>query len=89
LSTFISRAFVAEKVVADELLLVVDVLFRSVRHHHVVQALKRGARRLRALADELQVVLEAAFPRQIPVQLRVVQACDLLHAAQSNFATLH
>ena len=54
---------VAEELVADELLLVVDVLLDAVRQHHVVQALVRVARDLRVPADELEVVLEATLPR--------------------------
>jgi hypothetical protein len=72
LSTFISIEpedrvltavdLVAEEVVTDQLLLVVDVLLGAVRDHHVVQALKRIARDLRPFAHDVQVLLETAFP---------------------------
>ena len=63
---------VLEEVVADELLLVVDVLLGAVADDHVVDALERVARDLRALADDLEVVLEGAFPRKIAVELEVL-----------------
>ena len=68
---------VLEEVVADQLLLVVDVLFLAVRQDHVVDALERGARDLRVLADDLQVVLEGAVPVQLLVLAVVLQRRDL------------
>jgi hypothetical protein len=56
---------VLEEVVADELLLVVDVLLGPVADDHVVDALVRVARDLRVLAHDLQVVLEGALPVQL------------------------
>ena len=51
---------VLEEVVADQPLLVVDVLFLPVRQDHVVDALERGAARHDGvLADDVQVLLEA------------------------------
>ena len=68
---------VLEEVVADQLLLVVDVLFLSIRQDHVVDALERGARDLRVLAHDLQVVLERAGPVQLLVLAEVLQCRDL------------
>ena len=67
---------VLEEVVADELLLVVDVLLGPVADDHVVEALVRVARDLRPLADDRQVVLEAALPVQLAVQLEVLHRGD-------------
>jgi len=53
---------VAEEVVPNQLLLVVDVLLGAVGDHHVVDALERVARDLRALTNDGQVVFEAALP---------------------------
>ena len=53
---------VLEEVVADQALLVVDVLFLPVGQDHVVHALVRGARDLRVLANELEVLLERTGP---------------------------
>jgi hypothetical protein len=44
--------FVLEEVVADQPLLVVDVLFLPVRQDHVVDALERAAHDRRILADD-------------------------------------
>ena len=70
---------VLEEVVADELLLVVDVLLGPVADDHVVDALERVARDLRPLADDLQVILERALPSEVAIQLEVLHRGNLLH----------
>jgi hypothetical protein len=69
---------VLEERIADQFLLVVDVLFFTVRDDHVVEALKRIARNLRSLPDDLQVVFEGTFPGQILVAFVVLQGSYLL-----------
>ena len=68
---------VLEEVVADEPLLVVDVLFLAVGQDHVVDALERGAGHRRVLADQVEVVLEGARPVELGVLLEVLQRRDL------------
>src|SRR5690606_14369229 len=68
---------VAEELVTDQLLLVVDVLLDAVAQHHVVEALVRGPRHLRAAPHQGEVVLEAALPRQLLVGGVVLQLGDL------------
>ncbi len=68
---------VLEEVVADQPLLVVDVLFLAVRQDHVVDALEGEARDGRVLADDGQVVLERAGPVQLRVFLQILKRCNL------------
>ncbi len=67
---------VAEEVVANELLLAVDVLLGPEAHDHVVDPLERVARHLGPLTDDLEVVVEGAFPGQIAVQVVVLHGRD-------------
>jgi hypothetical protein len=69
---------VLEEVVADELLLVVDVLLGPVADDHVVEALVRVARDLRPLTDELQVLFEGPLPVELLVELQVLHRGDPL-----------
>ena len=64
---------VLEEVVADEPLLVVDVLLLPVRQDHVVDALEGAARDRRVLANQRQVVLEAAAPVELGELLQVLE----------------
>jgi hypothetical protein len=70
---------VAEELVADQLLLVVDVLLDTVRQHHVVQSLVRVTGGVRVLANQLEVLLEGAFPGELFVGLEVLELGDLSH----------
>src|SRR6185503_11384146 len=58
---------VPEEVVADELLLVVYVLFSAVRDDHVVHALKGVTRDLRPVSNDGEVLFERALPREVAV----------------------
>src|SRR5262249_55962770 len=73
-----AEALIAEEVVADELLLVVDVLRLPVAEDHVVDPLEGGARHPRVLPDEVEVVLEAPLPVQLRVLLAVLELRDSL-----------
>src|SRR6185369_12221795 len=73
-----TEALVAEEVVADELLLVVDVLRLPVAEDHVVDPLEGGAGHPRVLANQIQVVLEAPLPVQLRVLLAVLELRDAL-----------
>src|SRR6185369_9187310 len=73
-----AEALVAEEVVADELLLVVDVLRLPVAEDHVVDPLEGGAGHPRVLANQIQVVLEAPLPVQLRVLLAVLELRDAL-----------
>src|SRR6185369_4254185 len=68
---------VLEEVVADEPLLVVDVLFLPVGQDHVVNALEGRAGDRGVLAHQRQVVLEAAGPVQLGILLAVLHSGDL------------
>ncbi len=67
---------VLEEVVADQLLLVVDVLFLPVRQHHVVDALERRSRDLRVLSYDGEIILERARPVQLLVLAVVLKGRD-------------
>jgi hypothetical protein len=67
---------VGEEVVADELLLVVEVLRLPVRQDHVVDALVGRPRDLGVLPHDLEVVLERAFPVLFGVALAVLHLRD-------------
>jgi hypothetical protein len=68
---------VLEEVVADDPLLVVDVLLLAVRQDHVVHALVGGPGDLGVLPDDLEVVLERAFPVELLVFTEVLEGGDL------------
>jgi CrcB protein len=72
---------VLEEVVADQLLLVVDVLFGAVADDHVVDALERVTSDLGPRANDLQVVFERPFPREVAVQREILERSNLLHHA--------
>jgi hypothetical protein len=61
-----------------DLLLVVDVLVGAAGADHVVEALKGVARDLWPRLHDLEVVLEAALPVQVPVLVVVLQRGDPL-----------
>src|SRR5690606_26071830 len=65
---------VPKEVVADQLLLVVDVLLGTVRNDHVVDALKRVPGHLGPLTYDAQVVFERSLPRQVEVARLVLEA---------------
>ncbi len=76
---------VLEEVVTDELLLVVDVLLGPVADDHVVKPLVRVARHLRLFANDSQVLLEAAFPVQLAIQLEILHRGDAFgHVGQAG-----
>ena len=67
---------VPEEAIAGRLLLVLDVLFHSVREDHVVDPLEGVSRHPRTLLNELEIVFKRPFPIQLLVFLRVLQARD-------------
>jgi hypothetical protein len=68
--------FVAEEVVANELLLVVDVLFRPVRDDHVIDALECVPRGLWPFSNDGEVFLERPLPGEVAVPLVVLKRGD-------------
>ncbi len=77
---------VLEEVVPNELLLVVGVLLGPVANDHVVDPLERVARDLRGLADELEIIFERPFPREVAVEVVVLHLGDLLDHPFGGFA---
>jgi hypothetical protein len=69
---------VLEEVVADELLLGVGVLLGAVADDHVVATLVGVARDLGLVLDDGEVLLERPLPGELPVQVDVVEAADLV-----------
>jgi hypothetical protein len=67
---------IREERIALEALLIVDVLLFAVTHDHVVKALKRIARDLRALTHHLQIFLEASLPMQVSIRVVVLKGSD-------------
>src|SRR5690606_19108378 len=80
---------VVKEVVADQLLLVVDVLGLPVRQDHVVQALEGGPRDLGVLLDDAEVILERAFPVLLLVALLVLHRRDASDEALHLVGFLH
>ncbi len=77
---------VGEEVVADEPLLVVDVLGLPVAQDHVVDALEGGPRHLRVLTNDPEVVLERPLPVLLRVALAVLHRGDASHPARLGHA---
>ena len=69
---------VVEEVVVDDLLLVFEILPRSLGQDHVVDALERRARDLGVVAHDLKVVLEAPLPVLVAKASQVLQLPDQL-----------
>ena len=63
---------VLEEVIAYQLLLVIDVFFLAMCQNHVVYSLKRVAGNARVPADDVEIVLEAAFPMELLVLVVVL-----------------
>ena len=68
-----------KKGIANEALLVIDVLFLAVADDHVVEALEGVACDLGTLPDDPEVVLEGPFPVQIPILVVVLERCNAGH----------
>src|ERR1019366_8316868 len=75
---------VLEEIEAHQALLVVEVLLLSVGQDHVVDALKRGARYAGILADDRQIFLERALPRQFREYVWVLQRSDSLNEGRGQ-----
>src|SRR6218665_2521137 len=84
-----AELLVGEEVVADELLLVVDVLALPVGEDHVVDPLEGGAGHLGILPDDVEVVLEGALPVEFRVDLRVLERGDPRDPRTLVFQVLH
>ncbi len=56
---------VIEKFVTNDVLFVFDVVSRAPRKHHVVHALKRIARDLWVLLDDVEILEEGTFPMEV------------------------
>jgi hypothetical protein len=67
---------IVEELVVRDALLVLRVLLGAVRQNHVVDPLEGGARHAGVFADDVDVLLECAFPGQLAVAFHVLQITD-------------
>src|SRR5690606_4615308 len=76
---------VVEEAVVDDLLLVVDVLLRPVRHDEVVDALVGGPGDTGVAPHQVEVFLEGAGPVEVLVALEVLQGGDAIDERGHGF----